>query len=145
MACTWLGVDSHAPTAAMSAYLIQPAGQGMCGTCWRVTNAHRIKDVSGSPVQGIPWPNSKANTPGGMVVMINNACGADPKNPFGQCNQTPQAPRDRINSQSVLDLCDGTDGVQQFFGQPNADMGVATATQVDCSEWAGKPRGVKWQ
>ena len=147
MACPILGVSSNSPTAAMSAYLIPQPGKGMCGTCWRVTNAHDLTHFGPNkiPLQGPVRANSQANKPGGMVVMINNSCGADPKSVVGACNQTPQSPIDRLNSQSVLDLCTGTDAVQQFFGEKKAGMAIATATQVDCKEWDGQQRHVDWK
>ena len=144
MACTWLGADTHGPTAAMSGYLIKPAGQGVCGTCWRITNAHKTAKLAGKGVQGALIANSKANTADGMVVMVNNACASDPNQPDGQCNQTPDHPIDNFNSRSVLDLCSGTDAVQQFFGSPKPSVGIANATKVDCSEWSTQPVCKKW-
>ena len=150
MACPILGVDSKSPTAALSAYLIPHGGakppEGKCGTCWRITNAHSLTNFGPGkiPVQGAKMENSQANSGKGMVVMINNSCAPDPKSTVGQCNQTKQKPADAMNSASVLDLCSGTDAVQQFFGSPKAGMGIATATEVDCSEWDGQQKNVPW-
>ncbi|KAL8720940.1 MAG: hypothetical protein Q9225_002267 [Loekoesia sp. 1 TL-2023] len=76
MACPILGVDTHSPTAALSASLIPKAGEGLCGTCWRITNAYTLTGFGPGkiPVKGSLDPNSQANKGNGMVVLINNSC-----------------------------------------------------------------------
>ena len=82
MACPILGVDSHSPTAALSALLIPEAGQGLCGSCWRITNAYTLAGFGPGkiPVKGSLDPNSQANKDNGMVVLINNSCAKGMRN-----------------------------------------------------------------
>ena len=79
-----------------------------------------------------------------MVVLINNSCspGKDQYQPgaVGQCAQTNSNPKDKLGSQTVLDLCQDTNAVEMLWGTSKPGMAVADIEEVDCSEWSGTAR-----
>lgn len=146
MACGLTGSPGKQPTAAMSAYLIPKYGSGLCGTCWRVSNLRSLDyGPNGPPTVGGALKSPAGN---GMVVLINNSCapGADQTKPdaVGQCNQNHggQGAKDRLGSDTVLDLCTETDAPMMVWGTAKAGMSVADVEEVDCGEWSGTVRKV---
>ncbi|KAL8715198.1 MAG: hypothetical protein Q9220_001156 [cf. Caloplaca sp. 1 TL-2023] len=147
MACGFLPLSPHSPTAAMSAYLIPHAASGTCGTCWRITNATALTNFGSSspsdttiPVKSGPLKTATE----GMVVTINNSCARYEESFIGSCNQNETVPRDKLGSETVLDLCRGTDAVRMFFGGEEPGMAVATIEEVECGEWKGTKGKVGW-
>ena len=144
MACGLTGSPGKQPTAAMSAYLIPKYGAGLCGTCWRVSNLRSLDyGGNGPPTVGGALKNPSGN---GMVVLINNSCapGADQTKPDAvvQCNQHHggQGGKDKLGSDTVLDLCTETDAPIMLWGTAKAGMSVADVEEVDCGEWPGTVR-----
>ena len=143
MACGLTGSPGKDPTGAMSAYLIPQYGKGTCGTCWKFSNLRELNyhGANTVPTVGGPMKSPKGN---GMVVLINNSCspGANQYGPgaVGQCAQTDSNPRDKLGSQTVVDLCQDTNAVEMLFGSSKPGMAVGDIEEVDCSEWSGHVR-----
>ena len=145
LACSYTGAPGRQPTAAMSQYLL-PNNHGVCGSCWRVTNPRTLvnsDDPNVPPWIGAPFRAPFLKQPGGFVVMVNNACadGADQyrNGSVGQCTQFRKGnhPKDKLGSDTVMDICTETDGPMHFWGTTSAGFSVADIEGVSCNEWPG--------
>ena len=148
MACGLSGSPGKDPTAAMSGYLI-PHNDGVCGSCWKISDIRSLDYSAGSgtpPSIGKPF-DSEAE---GMVVLVNNACapGEDQYRPgaVGQCAQETRGvgAKDKLGSETVLDLCEDTDAVVTMWNSTKPGMVVADLVGVSCEEWSGTIRKVAW-
>ena len=140
MACGITGSPGKDPTGAMSGYLIPTYASGVCGTCWKLTNPRGLNYPGNGqiPTIGAPLNSPQGN---GMVVLVNNACAPDGKqgqpDMIGQCDQTNANPKDKLGSETVLDLCSDTNAVEMLWGSPNPGLAVADLEEVSCSQWSG--------
>lgn len=51
-----------------------------------------------------------------------------------------QGGKDKLGSDTVLDLCTETDAPMMVWGTAKAGMSVADVKEVDCGEWPGTVR-----